>query len=91
MLDFVLKLRIPSQTMEKELAMEADTLSERTKIVTKIEHTVPVRSVPEIPGFEGVVDLMVPSSLPRRDKQTINDYMLRTAMVCSMSTFEEVI
>ncbi|GAV05374.1 hypothetical protein RvY_15521 [Ramazzottius varieornatus] len=80
MLDFVLKLRIPSQTMEKELAMEADTLSERTKIVTKIEHTVPVRSVPEIPGFEGVVDLMVPSSLPRRDKQTINDYMLRTAM-----------
>ncbi|OQV22247.1 Phosphoinositide 3-kinase regulatory subunit 4 [Hypsibius exemplaris] len=78
--DFISKLRLPSQTMEKELALEAEVQSERTKKTTKLSQSVPIRSVPEIPGFEGVVDaLSVPSSLSRRNKQTINDFMLRNS------------
>ena len=79
MRDFIIKVRLPSPTIEKELSTETADPAERTKSVNKLSQSVPIRSVPDLPGFDADDALTSPTNTDR--KQALDDYMLRTAMV----------
>ncbi|XP_055329970.1 phosphoinositide 3-kinase regulatory subunit 4-like isoform X2 [Paramacrobiotus metropolitanus] len=80
MKDFIMRLRLPSPTMEQELAIQAEDQAERTKNTVKIGPSVPIRSIPEPPGLEAVDSMSSSATLTKGSKQLVNDVALRTAM-----------